>query len=137
MRTALVTLLLAGCAYDAGSFRSPLAPFSGTPITIGCLDLTVARGSDSFTRGALVEVSFGNRCDHRITLDLTSLNATAHGVRLTVWDPRRELEVAALPARMSGTETFEYREAAPDEQVCIDIGGVNREAPRTENWVCL
>jgi hypothetical protein len=138
VKTAIATILLAtGCAYDAGSFRSIQAPFTGTKVTIGCLDMSLGYGADSFARGKLAEISFGNRCEHRIALDFVNMPAVAHGVRVPVWDPRRELEIAELPARMVGTETFEYRDAAPEEQLCLDVGGVNREEPRTSKWVCL
>ena len=99
MRFALLALLAGGCAYEAGTYRSAFADFAGQRATIDCLDIAVGRAADSIARGALVQISFGNRCDHRVTVDLVSMRAVAHGATLAPYDPRGELEVASAESR--------------------------------------
>jgi len=130
-------LALTGCAYDAGTFRGPGQEFDGQQLTLGCLDLAVGRGRDSFAQGALVSFAFGNRCDHKVTIDLVHVRAVAHRATLAIWDPRNELEIATLPARSIGQEVFEYRGARADEPICVEVGGVDADIPRVEKWVCL
>ena len=137
VRIALALALVTGCAYDAGTFRTLGLEFDGQPLTLGCLDLSVGRARDSFAQGALVSFTFGNRCEHRVTVDLVGVRAVAHGATLTPWDPRAELAVATLPARSVGQEVFEYRGARPDEPICVDVGGITHDVPRVEKWVCL
>lgn len=133
---ALVSLS-SGCAYEAGTFRSRAVAFDGQPVTLGCLDVAVGRARDSFAQGALVSFAFGNRCEQRVTVDLVTVRAVAHGANLVPWDPRGELAIATLPARSVGQEVFEYRGARADEPICVDIGGIDRDIARVEKWVCL
>ena len=72
-----------------------------------------------------------------MTVDLVTMRAVAHGATLAPWDPRGELEVATIPARVVGTGDVRVSGRAADERICVDIGGIEREAPRTEKWVCL
>lgn len=137
VRIALALALLSGCAYEAGSFRTSGSELVGQQLTLGCLDLAVGRGRDSFAQGALVSFAFGNRCEHGVTVDLVHVRAVAHRATLAVWDPRGELAVATLPARSVGREVFEYRGARADEPICVDVGGIDADLPRVETWVCL
>lgn len=136
----------AGCSYHAGSFRGPWSEFPSQRVTLGCVDLAVGRDDRGYARGPVVEYAFGNRCDHRVELDLASLRVVSRGVDgelrpLVAYDPRRELRPLPLIALSSGSESIEYRDAydtpaAAHASICIDVGGAVAGVARTERWLC-
>jgi hypothetical protein len=133
-------LLLAGCAYQAGSFDSMLRSFGGERATIGCLDLTVERRHELPGGGAIVVYSFGNRCDHPTLVDLASVAVvarTADGQQreLTAYDPRHEIESLLLDGRAVGGEAIAYPADATLDAICVDAGSIAHSA--IARWLCL
>ena len=129
----LACLALVACTYQPGSFRY----FSGKRVTLGCVDLAVARVTREDARGPTVQYTFGNRCTERVGLDLATVRANSQGVALAPYDPRGELRPLSLVASWSGLERIEYRGVPPDAPVCVDVGGVDRSVTPTEKWICL
>ena len=139
----LLLLLLAGCTYTSGSFSDFRGAFPGTRQTIGCIDLAVGRSADPSAQGPAISYAFGNRCTRPVTIDLASIRAHGHDAdglehTLVAFDPQQELRPLPLDSLFFGRETIEY--SAPGVQqifdLCVDIGGVNADAPRTAQWVC-
>src|SRR5580692_1907149 len=101
MRIALV-LLLAACGYRAGSFHDFFQPehWDGTHVTLGCLDLAMTATTDvAVPDQPVVSFEFGNRCEHRVVVDLGAVHVVAtntHGqdVALIACDPRQEIHQA-------------------------------------------
>ncbi len=133
--------LLAACyAYEPGSFRGR-EDFPGKRVELGCLDLAVAQIERPEAPGTVVQYTFGNRCDHRVGVDLATVSArgtTASGAQipLVAFDPRGELRPIEMIARWGGRERIAYRGAEPVVAVCVDVGGVDQTIARRENWVC-
>ncbi len=127
MRWAI--LLVAGCAYHPGSYRDYSGPWPGAHVELDCVELSVARGE-----GSVIQYAFGNRCDHRVLLDLASVRVTADGVLQRAFDPRGEIRPLMLPAHFLGREQIEYQPGG--QQMCIDVGGINGSIARTERWLC-
>src|SRR3569623_3779842 len=73
MRVLAATVSLAGCGYQSGSFESPVREFSGSLITVECLDLAIDRRPDLPDGHAVVSYTFGNRCDHPVLVDLSQV----------------------------------------------------------------
>ncbi len=142
MRAAFAfALILAACAYKPGSFSPPLQParFSGEQLTVGCLDVGVARRTDLGT-AAVLEYSFGNRCDRPATVDLAwaqVIGRTSNGaeIALVPYDPGLELRPVALEARTVGSESISYQSAESLGQVCVDVASIAQAKPA--RWVCF
>jgi len=137
----LLLLVLAGCSYKAGSYSDFRGPFPGLRQTLGCIDLAVGRSGDPSADGPAVSYAFGNRCVHPVTIDLATIHAIGHdtdGVAhpMVALDPQRELQPLPLDALFFGRETIEYSARVPVNDICVDIGGINGDEPRTESWVC-
>src|SRR5262249_44714816 len=115
--------------------------FPGKHVELGCVDLAVAQVERPDAPGTVVQYTFGNRCDHRVGVDLATVSArgrTASGVELplTAFDPRGELRPLDMIARWAGRELSAYRGAEPVVAICVDVGGVDRTIARRERWVC-
>jgi hypothetical protein len=138
MRIGLAFVLVAGCGYHPGSF-SGTSPYAGTRSTVGCLDLAIARRAD-LPDAAVLDYQFGNRCDKAVPVDLARvivLARTSEGaeVRLSPYDPERELETLRLDARREGREAIAYPLTTGAVQICVDAASlVQAEAPQ---WICL
>ncbi|MFT3695021.1 MAG: hypothetical protein QM831_17925 [Kofleriaceae bacterium] len=126
-------LLLASCSYDAGSFHSLTSTFPGERVTVGCLDLALDRPHEPEAQGPVVHYSFGNRCDHPVTVDFQSLVVRARNRAITPFDPNHEIAPKTLETRAFGSEEIEYT-ALPGDQLCIDVGSLIAEPTR---WVCV
>ncbi|MEZ4399807.1 MAG: hypothetical protein R3B06_07300 [Kofleriaceae bacterium] len=127
------TVGLAGCAtYSPGSFAVRGERFTGSPTTVGCLDLAVAGQRDPIARGPVVAFQFGNRCDHAVHVDLGAVRATgrtADGTRVAMaaFDPARALSAQKLEARRFGRQRLEYRSLRADAdviEVCLEVGAI-------------
>jgi hypothetical protein len=153
VRSLAVVAAVAACSYTPGSYHSTwlnlIEPGYAFPVhraTLGCIDLAVGRVDQSYATGPVIEYGFGNRCDRRVPVDLVSLRVIARGAdgserALVAYDPRRELRVLPLVARMAGVERIEYRDpidprAPLDGPICVDVGGVDASMPRAERWLC-
>jgi hypothetical protein len=134
MRAVLVSLVLAGCVYSPGSFHGPLAAFPGKRIALGCIDLAVTLTDDRLAPGPIVEYSFGNRCMHAATVDLSAVRAVVDGHAVQAFDPRHELKPLRLDALWMGDERIAYRGATTGNVICLDVGPL---AQQPSQWVCL
>lgn len=135
----LFALAVAACGgYRPGSFADPRGGFAGQRRTVGCLDVAVAPGRAPAARGAAVEVTFANRCDAPVRVDLAAIAATGltsdgRPARLALHDPRGAVRDAWLEARVVARETLEY--APPDgspaalARLCLDLGPIDAGAP--------
>jgi hypothetical protein len=137
---ALSALLLAGCAYQPGSFDSSLQRFKGQQATIDCLDLAVERRHDLPDGTAVVGYAFGNRCDYPTAVDLAAVpvvGRTTDGQQmpLSPYDPRHEIATLRLDGRAVGREALAYPTDQPLAEVCIDAGTIAHGA--TAHWMCL
>jgi hypothetical protein len=121
---------MAGCSYHAGAYRDLRGPWPGTRVELGCVEMSVWRDE-----GSVITYAFGNKCDHRVLLDLASVRVMSDGVVQRAYDPRDEIHAAMLPANFLGRESIEYQPGG--SQLCVDVGGVNGSIARTERWVCL
>jgi hypothetical protein len=144
---ASAALALAGCyVYSPHSYVDLVTPFPGARVDLGgCLDLAVTYTEDPLARGQVVGYTFGNHCYHQVTVDLASVRAveyvvggTADGLYrpLRAYDPKHEIAPLPIEALWQGHEQIEY-DTPPTAKVCVDVGGVDRSAPRRARWVCL
>ena len=136
-----VALVVVGCAYQPGSFNQPYTKkaFTGQRVTVGCLDVAVEREWD---RGswAVLDFSFGNRCDKAATVDLAwaqVVGRTTEGneIALAPYDPKSELRVLRLDGRVSGREVLAYPADVSLGQVCVDVASLAHQKPA--QWVCF
>jgi hypothetical protein len=138
----LVGVAACSTAYQAGSFRG-YRSFEGERVTLGCVDLAIARAPSEHGGAPVIRYSFGNGCNHRVTVDLATVRATGkdsagHEFPLVAHDPRHELRAEPLPARYSTVEYIEYAgDSQPYATVCVDAGGIAADLPASEHWVCL
>jgi hypothetical protein len=137
---ATIGFLLAGCAYQAGTFDSMMRSFAGEKATIDCLDLAVERRPDLPGGQAVVAYSFGNRCDHPTVVDLASVAIVARGAdgghrELTAFDPHHEIESFLLDGRAVGGEAIAYSADGSITDICIDAASIAHH-PATR-WLCL
>ncbi len=143
VRSALGCVLLAGCAYQAGSFSDYYGAFPGRHVALSCLDLGVqVRGEE--LEDPVVAYQLGNRCEHAVMVDLATVHVIARDldgreVALTAYDPNHELRVLPLAASWGAREAIEYRgiAAANANEVCVDVGNIERGAqPAPARWIC-
>jgi len=140
MRVLAVTVLLAGCGYQSGSFDSPVRQFSGSLITVDCLDIAIDRRPDLPDGHAVVSYTFGNRCDHPVLVDLSQVailgrDSEGKSFELAAYDPRHEIEALRIDGRAVGGEAIAYESDESPKQICIDAGGITH-AP-TATWLCI
>lgn len=141
-RTVLLTSALVGCAYQPGSFMhgsGPEAVFAGERVTVGCLDVAVARRLDH-EAGAVLQYRFGNRCNRPVQVDLRSaavIGRFADGkeVALAPYDPRFEMRPLRLDGRLSGGEAIAYPTPQPVTQICVDAATIAGAQPA--RWMCF
>ena len=140
MRLLLPAVLFAGCiTYKPGAFASDGKVFVGERVTVGCLDLAIARRPDMQSM-AVLEFAFGNRCDKPEPVDLAYakvIGRTADGTerRLIPYDPHSQLMSLRLDGRTSGREALAYAAEQPIVQICIDAASVAQRTP--ERWLCF
>jgi hypothetical protein len=87
----------------------------------------------------VVDVSFGNRCDRGIPVDLGALRVTARcgdrgGVELSPYDPRREIGPGRLAPHGAGRERIAFGAPACNlvpTGVCVDVSGITPGARRS------
>lgn len=132
-------LVVVGCAYKPGSFAQYGEGFTGERVTVGCLDVAVERRLDH-GEWPVLEYKFGNRCDRAATVDLaftSVLGRTAEGaeIALAPYDPKAEISVQRIDARMAGGEVIAYPTDIRLGQVCVDVASIAREKPA--RWVCM
>lgn len=137
---------IAGCSYHPGSFRDREGPWSGTRVSSGCLDLAVS-STEVIDGSPVIAYSVGNRCDHKIDIDLGRLHVVArdsHGVAtpLVAFDPRGELGPTELNALWSGHAQIAYRGApVQSTAICVAVDDTYGDAASSrlvdERWVCI
>jgi hypothetical protein len=132
-------LAIVGCAYKPGSFAQYGDRFAGERVTVGCLDVAVGRRLD---HGAwpVLEYKFGNRCDRPTTVDLAFTNVLGRStegaeIALAPYDPKAEISVQRIDARMAGGEVIAYPTDVRLGQVCVDVASIARAKPA--RWVCM
>jgi hypothetical protein len=132
-------LVVVGCAYKPGSFAQFGDRFAGEQVTVGCLDIAVQRRLD---HGAwpVLEYKFGNRCDRAATVDLAFTNVLGRStegaeIALAPYDPKAEISVQRIDARMAGGEVIAYPTDVRLGQVCVDVASIARVKPA--HWVCM
>ena len=136
------TMLAAGCSYHAGSFRDRAGAWPGTTTTVGCIDVAVATADEAGIAGSVVAYAIGNRCAHRVVVDLGAVRAVARDidgreVTLAAYDPRGELRPLPLNANWSGRARIAYRgDDATVTSICVDVGGIDRSAVTGDRWIC-
>lgn len=139
VRAICLLVATAGCSYRAGSFAALGHDFAGQRLSLGCIDLAVARRPDG-PLGAILAYDVGNRCDTPVWLDLASLPVVGHtdnaAIELAAYDPRGELRRLPIDGRALASETIEYRAllAVPFEDICLDAGRIVGAAP---SWTCV
>jgi hypothetical protein len=148
LRTAVLASVLAGCAYQPGSFTSgpgPTAVFAGQRATIDCLDVAVARRPDH-DGSAVLQYRFGNRCNRPVTVDLARVAVVARFAdgaeeALAPYDPDQEIRPAQLAGRGSGGEALAYSTARRAAQVCADLSSIvppaAGAAAASGRWLCF
>jgi len=140
MRLALVSVVVAGCSYKAGSYGYMSNRFPGQRLTVGCLDLSVSRLADT-ADGAVLQYQFGNRCERatQIVLAVMTKGRTSDGHEhpLVAYDPDGEIVPRQLDGRSFGNETIEYRAESGDPvaEICIDVAKIVETTP--ERWLCF
>ena len=138
----ITSLFAFACSYHAGSFRDHTGTWPGTTATVGCIDVAVAAGDEPGVSGSVVAYAVGNRCDHRVVVDLTAVRTVARDitgreVTLAAYDPRGELRPLPLNAMWSERARIAYRgNDAAVVSICVDVGGIDRSVAATESWIC-
>jgi len=139
MRIVVVFCAVVGCAYQPGSFSSPLREFVGQRVTVGCLDLAVDRRAD-LSIGPVLAYAFANRCDHAAVVDLGAaavIGRSAAGGELALrpYDPRGEVHAAEIDGRDVGGEALAYTAERTMVRLCVDAAGLaHAGAP---HWLCV
>jgi hypothetical protein len=137
VRSAALLLAVAGClpVYEAGTL--PVAARA-----IGCLDAGLVTTTRPEATGPVVVVYFGNRCDHRVEVDLSRLRVVASSVdgrtvALEVYDPDREIGPRRLDARGLGGEWLEFH-GLPVDQIAwldVEIGHIAPDPAPRPQWI--
>jgi hypothetical protein len=137
----LVGVAACSTAYQPGSITTSRS--FDARLTLGCLDVGLSRVRSEHDGAPIVGYAFGNGCDHRVMVDLASVHVTGKAIDgretpLVAYDPRHELRVLTLPARLAAVEYIEYSGAAQAyAKVCVDAGGIAADLPRSEQIICL
>ncbi len=131
--------MVAGCAYQGGSFHSMDQPFPGARASAGCLDIAIKRRPD-LAHSAVVEYAFGNRCERPAVVDLASAlvvsrNGDSTPIRLKPFDPRHEIVPREIDGLAVGGEAIAYLSAGPVDSLCVDPGTIARTS--AEGFLCL
>lgn len=136
---AITVVCLAGCAYRPGSFTRYREPFEGQRLTVGCLDLGIARRPDE-EKDAVVAYQFGNRCPDPAIVDLAAVSVigrTADGteVALAPYDPHHDVRALQLDGQWTGKEVLAYPSEVALAQVCVDAASIAHR-PGAQ-WICF
>jgi hypothetical protein len=141
MQGAALLAIVAGCAYQPGSFDTWGHDFAGRRSTVGCVDLSILRRGDHAANPVLA-YDFGNRCDRPVTVDLQAVavvaKATGGDAPMIPYDPDHEIRALPLDGRSAGSEAIEYRmtaDAGVRLSVCVDAATVVDTT--TSNWQCF
>jgi len=141
MRGVALLALVAGCAYQPGSFDAWGHDFAGRRSTVGCLDLSILRRGDH-TVNPVLAYEFGNRCDRPVTVDLQAVavvaKATGGDAPMIPYDPHHEIRALPLDGHSTGSEAIEYRmtaDAGTRLSVCVDAASVVDAT--TSDWQCF
>ena len=126
---ALILVAVVGCSYSPDSFSYPGRYFAGQRVTVGCLDISIDRRADFKENVAVIDYSFGNRCDEPVVIDLGRVpvvGRTEAGEELTLtpYDPNFEIRPLKLDARQAGGEALAYPTTEPIVQVCVDAAAI-------------
>jgi hypothetical protein len=119
--------------------------WAGTHVTLGCLDVAVASTTDEAVPDKpVVRFGFGNRCEHRVTIDIAAVRVIAidtHGreVTLVPLDPRHEIHRGAIRELVDGVERIAYDGISRAEMMhlCIDVGPLEPEAKLAARVLCF
>lgn len=143
MRASVPLLLVAiGCLASAGACRGyqpgTLTPeSSGEVRTVGCLDVAVSSVRDAAAVGPVAGITFANRCDAAVRVDLGAIRAVGEyyaGERhpMALFDPNREVRPGMLEARAIAREALEYQlptaPASLPARLCLDLAGIDPAA---------
>jgi hypothetical protein len=137
---AVSVLCLGACAYHPGSYAHYGNPFVGQRVTVGCLDLGIARRIDRDPNTAVMAYEFGNRCPGPAIVDFARANVvgrTVDGkeVALAPYDPHQEVRALEIDGRMIGKEALAYPSEVAVVQICVDAASI---AHRPEaQWICF
>jgi hypothetical protein len=139
VRCGVVSVLFAGCAYQADSFSYERQQFRGMYVTVDCLDLAIDRRNDQGDQN-VVAYQFGNRCNEPVVVDLASarvIGRTADGddMQLIAFDPRGEIRPMRIDSRAVGKEAIEYPSGRAVQSLCIDAASIARALPA--RWICF
>jgi len=111
-------------------------------VALGCLDAGARATRRPEATGPIVVLYLGNRCEHRVLVDLGAARVVAGNdagetATASAYDPDREIGPRTIGARVSGEEWIEYRTASPlpIDWLDVDLGGIAPDAGRTEHWV--
>lgn len=138
VRAIWIVVAAAGCSYRAGSFEAFGHAFTGQHLTVGCLDIAVARRPDG-PLGSVLAYDVGNRCDGPVNVDLASVKVVGRTrnaeIELAAYDPRHELRALPLDGRAVADETVEYRALVPASfrDICVDAGRI----AGSDAWTCV
>jgi hypothetical protein len=147
MRATTITCLLAGCAYQPGSFAHVTGdpsgrddgPWAGRHTTVGCVDVAIVRRVD-LPVGPALGYRFGNRCDHLTIIDLaaaTVIGRDADGTEraLAPYDPEGVVHPGLLDVRGVGEEALAYSADRAQAQICVDVAALAHASPAP--WLCF
>ncbi|HSK02219.1 MAG TPA: hypothetical protein VK932_13295 [Kofleriaceae bacterium] len=136
LRLAVLTSALAGCAYTPGAMRPEPG---GQVVTVGCLDVAVARRLDH-EANAVLYYRLANRCNRPIQVDLAQVAVVGRfgdgsEVALAPYDPDLEIRPVQLDGRLTGREAIAYPTPRPAAQVCVDAASIVHAEPA--RWLCF
>jgi len=134
-RVVVMLVVAAGCrAYQPGSLTVSSV---GELRRVGCLDVSIEPDADAEAVGPVARITFANRCDAAVRVDLAAIRATARlgdGRRVTMrmFDPALVVRPGLLEARSAGSETIEFQvpgdPTAHALELCLDLAGVDAGA---------
>jgi hypothetical protein len=145
MRLVLASVLLGGCLYMPSSYSFEDHPFVGKRVALSCLDVAVALTDDARATSPVVRYSFGNRCTHDTTVDLSAvpaygIEASGAHVAMRAYDPRHELRPLPIDGWWRGSENIMYTTAGGEPAplaVCVDVAALETAKAHDEAWVCV
>jgi hypothetical protein len=136
LRLAVLVSALAGCAYRPGAMQPEPR---GQVVTVGCLDVAIARRLDHGAN-AVLYYRLGNRCNRPIQVDLAQVAVVGRfgdgaEVALAPYDPDLEIRPVRLDGRMTGREAIAYPTPQPAAQICVDAASIVHAEPA--RWLCF
>lgn len=145
---AVLVAAAAGCAstpYRPGSFELGSTAFEGTYAELGCLDVAVTATTPPRGADAALVLTYGNRCEDVVTVDLESmhprgLDVRGHDVPLRFVEDLPALR--PLDRRLAGREILALRRddgARPDgdlSTICVELGALEQRPARSDR-ICV